>query len=77
MNQSESNDIVGPHHYRNAEAMLAHGERVWLRAADSGLLNIQVDHESNDRLKVFTTDGQPFAAPGTSSPCCAPARTWA
>ena len=55
MNQSDPNEIVGPHLYRNAQAMLAHGERVWLRAADSGLLNIQVDHESNDRLIVRDT----------------------
>ncbi|MFC5743609.1 aminotransferase class I/II-fold pyridoxal phosphate-dependent enzyme [Dyella tabacisoli] len=55
MNQNDPSDIVGPHHYRNAEAMLAHGERVWLRAAESGLLDIHVDHESNDRLIVRET----------------------
>lgn len=55
MSQSDPHDVTGPRHYRNAEAMLARGERAWLRAAESGLLGIKVDHHSNDRLVVRET----------------------
>lgn len=41
---------VGPRRHRNNEKMIPSGERVWQRAAESGLIGIKVDYESNNRL---------------------------
>ncbi len=48
-------EVVGPRRHRNNEKMIQHGERVWQRTAESGLIGIQVDHESNNRLVVSGT----------------------
>jgi 7-keto-8-aminopelargonate synthetase-like enzyme len=53
-------DVLGPRRYRNSEKMVGHGDRVWQIAAESGLIGIQVDHESNNALRVRES-GHEFA----------------
>ncbi|HEX6355806.1 aminotransferase class I/II-fold pyridoxal phosphate-dependent enzyme [Actinophytocola sp.] len=44
--------VAGPRRFRNSTALVEHADPVWQRAADNGLIGIEVDHESNNRLVV-------------------------
>ncbi|WP_344446128.1 aminotransferase class I/II-fold pyridoxal phosphate-dependent enzyme [Kitasatospora nipponensis] len=60
MSQQEPRPVIGPRLYRNAETMLAAADPVWQSAGEHGLIGIQVDSESNNRLTVRET-GHTFA----------------
>lgn len=47
--------VTGPRHYRNSGKMLDASDPVWQAAADRGLIGMQVDAESNNRLIVRET----------------------
>lgn len=49
---AEDTGIRGPRQFRNNEKLIQYGERVWQSAEDNGLIGIQVDHDSNNRLIV-------------------------
>lgn len=53
-------DVRGARTYRNSDALVSNADPVWQAAADNGLIDIVVDHESNDRL-VLPDSGHAFA----------------
>ncbi|MGX7828826.1 aminotransferase class I/II-fold pyridoxal phosphate-dependent enzyme [Actinokineospora sp. 24-640] len=60
MTEAVVREITGPRTYRNSTALVDNADPVWQAAADNGLINIVVDHESNNRLVVAET-GHAFA----------------
>ncbi|HTZ45029.1 MAG TPA: aminotransferase class I/II-fold pyridoxal phosphate-dependent enzyme [Jatrophihabitans sp.] len=52
--------VTGPHRYRNSEKMVRVSDPVWQAAADTGLIDIRVDANSNNQLRVRET-GHEFA----------------
>jgi 7-keto-8-aminopelargonate synthetase-like enzyme len=53
-------DVRGARKHRNSAALVGNAEPVWQAAADNGLIDVVVDHESNDRL-VLPESGHAFA----------------
>lgn len=53
-------DVRGARRFRNSNALVRNSDPVWQAAADHGLIDIQVEHESNNRLVVPGT-GHAFA----------------
>lgn len=49
---TDTSEILGPRRFRNNEKMIRFGDRVWQAAEESGLIGIQVDYGSNNRLIV-------------------------
>ncbi|GAA3034649.1 aminotransferase class I/II-fold pyridoxal phosphate-dependent enzyme [Actinokineospora globicatena] len=60
MTETVEREIAGPRTYRNSAALVDNADPVWQAAADNGLIDIAVDHESNNRLVVPET-GHAFA----------------
>ncbi|HEV2887928.1 MAG TPA: aminotransferase class I/II-fold pyridoxal phosphate-dependent enzyme [Jatrophihabitans sp.] len=53
-------DVRGARRFRNSAALVGNSDPVWQAAADNGLIDMVVDHESNDRL-VLPDSGHAFA----------------
>jgi 7-keto-8-aminopelargonate synthetase-like enzyme len=47
--------VVGPRRFRNSDTLVRDSDPVWQAAADNGLLGIEVEPESNNRLVVPDT----------------------
>ncbi|RLK58010.1 aminotransferase class I/II-fold pyridoxal phosphate-dependent enzyme [Actinokineospora cianjurensis] len=60
MTETDVREVTGPRTFRNSTALVDNADPVWQAAADNGLINIAVDHESNNRLVVPAT-GHAFA----------------
>lgn len=53
-------DVRGARRFRNSAALVRNADPVWQAAAENGLIDIVVDHESNNRL-VLPESGHAFA----------------
>jgi len=55
MTDTEVQQVVGARRFRNSTKLVENSDPVWQAAADNGLLGIEVDPESNNRLVVPDT----------------------